>query len=302
MKEKTIRTNSVYAWFLASRPKTLTGAAVPVIIGTALAIGDNTFQYTPALLCFVFAFLMQISANFINDLFDFRKGSDREDRLGPERACAQGWITPRAMVWGIAVTLILASAAGLALLTFGDKWLIVIGLACIVFAFLYTLILSYCGLGDLLVIVFFGLVPVTCTYYIQSGNINTMSIMAALGSGFVIDTLLVVNNYRDREADRKSGKNTIIVKFGEKFGQLLYLATGVIATAFVLSFVFNGFLFAGLLPLLYLPMHLAAWKKLVNINKGKELNKVLGMTSANMLMYAFLILAGFILDGYTLTI
>lgn len=292
-----IKTNSLYAWFLAARPKTLTGAAVPVIIGTALAIGDGCFNYTPALLCFVFAFLMQIASNFINDLIDFRKGSDREDRLGPERACAQGWITPKAMSWGIAVTIVLASVAGLCLLAFGGKWLIIIGLACIAFAFLYTTILSYCGLGDLLVLVFFGLVPVVCTYYVQSGTVNTFVFLAALGSGFAINALLVVNNYRDREADKKSGKNTIIVRFGERFGQTYYLATGVIAVIFALSSSLHGFIFAGILPVLYLPMHIKAWRNLVKINKGKELNKVLGMTSANMMMYAFLVLAGFILDG-----
>lgn len=298
MNTTTVKTNSLYAWFLAARPKTLTGAAVPVIVGTALAIGDGCFSYTPALLCFVFAFLMQIAANFINDLIDFRKGSDREDRLGPERACAQGWITPKAMLWGIAVTLLMASASGLSLLAYGGKWLIIIGLACIAFAFLYTTILSYCGLGDLLVIVFFGLVPVVCTYYVQSGTVNTNVFMAAAGSGFAIDALLVVNNYRDREADRKSGKNTIIVRYGEKFGQAFYLATGIIAVLFALSSAFHGFVFAGILPVLYLAMHIKAWKSLVRINKGKELNKVLGMTSANMMMYAFLILAGFILDGF----
>lgn len=297
MEKKNITTNSPYAWFLAARPKTLTGAAVPVIIGTALAIGDGYFNYTPALLCFTFAFLMQIAANFINDLIDFKKDSDREDRLGPERACAQGWITPKAMMFGIIITMVTASVAGLFLLAYGGKWLIAVGMACMAFAFLYTTILSYCGLGDLLVLVFFGLVPVVCTYYLQSGTVNIPVFMAALGSGFVIDTLLIVNNYRDREADKKSGKNTIIVMFGEKFGQRFYLVTGIIAALFALSFSFSGFLFAGILPLLYLPMHIKAWRNLVKINKGRELNKILGMTSANMLIYAFLILAGFILDG-----
>ena len=206
-------------------------------------------------------------------------------------------VPPKAMSWGIAVTIVLASVAGLCLLAFGGKWLIIIGLACIAFAFLYTTILSYCGLGDLLVLVFFGLVPVVCTYYVQSGTVNTFVFLAALGSGFAINALLVVNNYRDREADKKSGKNTIIVRFGERFGQTYYLATGVIAVIFALSSSLHGFIFAGILPVLYLPMHIKAWRNLVKINKGKELNKVLGMTSANMMMYAFLVLAGFILDG-----
>lgn len=299
MKRNVVIKNSPYAWFLAARPKTLSGAAVPVIVGTALAIGDNTFQYEPAVLCFVFAFLMQIAANFINDLLDFKKGSDREDRLGPERACAQGWITPKAMSYGILITLLSASVTGLMLLSYGSAgWLIFVGIACIVFAFLYTMILSYSGFGDLLVIVFFGIVPVTCTYYVQSGYVLPETFMAALGCGFAVDTLLIVNNYRDREADMKSGKNTLIVKYGEKFGQRFYLFSGIIAVVFSLSFVFYGYIFAGLLPLFYLPMHVIAWRKLVEIGKGRELNKVLGRTCANMLMYSFLILSGFVLDGF----
>ena len=115
----TVKTNSIKAWVLAARPKTLTGAAIPVMIGCALAYTYGHFNVAAAVLCFLFAFLMQIDANFINDLFDFLKGTDREDRLGPERACAQGWISPKAMKTGICVTTILAGITGLSLLNFG---------------------------------------------------------------------------------------------------------------------------------------------------------------------------------------
>ena len=133
-----IKTNSVKAWFLAARPKTLTGAAIPVMLGCALAYTYGHFNIVPAILCFLFAFLMQIDANFITDLFDFLKGTDREDRLGPERACAQGWISPKAMKAGIGVTTVLAGITGLTLLNFGGWELIQVGIACMVFAFLYT--------------------------------------------------------------------------------------------------------------------------------------------------------------------
>ena len=114
-----VQVNSIKAWLLAARPKTLAGAATPVLLGCALAYADSCFQMTPALLCFAFAFLMQIDANFINDYFDYLKGSDREDRLGPERACAQGWITLNAMRKGIALTTATACLAGLCLLAYG---------------------------------------------------------------------------------------------------------------------------------------------------------------------------------------
>ncbi|MDY6114254.1 MAG: UbiA family prenyltransferase, partial [Alloprevotella sp.] len=134
----TIHQNSFRAWLLAARPKTLTAALIPVVTSSALAYSHSAFNWVPAVLCVVFAALMQIAANFINDLFDFLKKTDRDDRLGPERACQQGWITPRAMRWGIAATLAVACACGLCLLPYGGWMLVGIGAACVVFAFLYT--------------------------------------------------------------------------------------------------------------------------------------------------------------------
>ena len=137
-----VKRNSLKAWLLAARPKTLTGAITPVLIGTALAAMDGRFHWLPALVCCLFAGLMQIAANFINDLFDFLKGTDREDRLGPERACAQGWISPQAMKTGIAVTVTLACLIGCTLLLFAGWELIIIGALCVLFAFLYYRTLS----------------------------------------------------------------------------------------------------------------------------------------------------------------
>ena len=163
-----IRTNSIEAWLLAARPKTLAGAAVPVMIAVALALkttGWSHFRLIPAVLCFLFAFLMQIDSNFINDYFDFIKGTDdTEKRLGPRRACAQGWVKPQSMRYAIALTTIAACVAGLPLIFYGGVEMILVGAVCVVFCFLYTTYLSYVGLGDVLVLVFFGLVPVCITY------------------------------------------------------------------------------------------------------------------------------------------
>ena len=134
--------NSLYAWILSARPKTLTGAITPVMIGSALAYMDGHFQWLPALICCLFASLMQIAANFINDLFDYLKGTDREDRLGPERACAQGWISPKAMRNGIIITVLFACLIGSSLLFYAGWELIIVGLLCVLFAFLYTTALS----------------------------------------------------------------------------------------------------------------------------------------------------------------
>ena len=165
-----IKTNSLSAWILAARPKTLTGAIVPVMIGTAWAWkmgGAENFRFFPALLCFLFAFLMQIDSNFINDYFDCVKGSDdKETRLGPKRACTEGWITLPAMRKGLVITSLLASLVGLPLVFYGGWQMVLVGAACVLFAFLYTTFFSYLGLGDVLVLVFFGIIPVTFTTYV----------------------------------------------------------------------------------------------------------------------------------------
>ncbi len=293
-----IEKNSLKAWLLAARPKTLAGAIIPILIGSGLAYMDGKFNGLPALICCLFAFLMQIAANFINDLFDYLKGTDREDRLGPERATAQGWISPQAMRTGIIVVVALACAVGSLLLLYGGWWLILVGLLCVLFAFLYTTgpyPLSYHGWGDVLVFVFFGFVPVGGTYYVQALALTPHVIIGSLISGVIIDTLLVVNNYRDREADAESGKKTVVVRFGEPFGRFLYLFLGITATWLCLFFAWEGHLWAALLPQLYLIPHFLTWQHMVKIHRGKELNKVLGETSRNMLFMALLLTIGLML-------
>ena len=295
-----MKTNSVLAWILAARPKTLTGAIAPVLVGGAMAFSlscqhiisknidmygrlnlSDTFLQTrlvsvlvPFVLCLLFAVLMQIDANFINDYFDFRKGTDREDRLGPERACAQGWITPRAMQWGIAVMTLLSCGVGLLLLLWHLQWeLLLVGILCVLFCFLYTTRLSYLGWGDLLVFIFFGVVPVVFTAYVmlgcnptsfmESGLMGASLVVAGLAMGLATDNLLMVNNYRDRHQDLISGKRTLIVriieaqkhKFGSAMGQRrgerislnLYLWLGIIAF-FLAFFALSLFPLSNLLP------------------------------------------------------
>ena len=154
--ENDVKTNSPRAWLLAARPKTLSAAAVPVMVGSALAAADlgADFQVLPCVLCFLFAFIMQIDANFINDYFDFRKGSDRTDRLGPERACAQGWITPRAMQGGIVVTTLLACVAGLPLLWIGGWELLLVGAVYLLWRKVITWHIPVAVLGTMAVFVF----------------------------------------------------------------------------------------------------------------------------------------------------
>lgn len=285
----TVRRNSPRAWFLAARPKTLPAALIPVVTATALAAAEGLFRLGAALLCVAFALMMQVAANFINDLYDYLKGTDREDRLGPERACAQGWISPRAMRVGIVVTVVLACSVGLCLLAYGGWWLVWIGVACVVFAFLYTTLLSYCGLGDLLVWAFFGVVPVCGTYYVQAGYLTPAVGWVCAACALSVDTLLVVNNYRDRDTDRVAGKRTLIVVLGERFGSLFYLLQGVAAYACCAALAVYGHRWAAVLPLLYLVVHVRAWREMVRIHQGRALNRLIGGTSRNMLLLAALL-------------
>lgn len=295
---ENVQTNSIKAWVLAARPKTLAAAATPVLIGCSLAVADGAFQWIPAVLCFLFAFSMQIDANFINDYYDFLKGSDREDRLGPERACAQGWITLPAMKKGMMFTTLLSCFWGVLLLRYCGWEMIPVGLLCVLFAFLYTAgpyPLAYHGWGDVLVIVFFGFVPVGCTYYTMAHDWTWNVTMGCAACGLVSDLLLMLNNYRDREQDKISGKQTLIVRFGEKAGRYAYLWLGIIAAGLCTYYAFNGHLWAALLPLLFLIPHITTWNEMVKIFQGKELNIVLGKTARNIVVFGLLLSLGLIL-------
>ena len=294
----TVQTNSTKAWILAARPKTLAAAATPVLIGCSLAYTDGTFQWIPAVLCFLFAFSMQIDANFINDYYDYLKGSDREDRLGPERACAQGWITLSAMKKGMIAITLLSCFWGVLLLRYCGWEMIPVGLLCVLFAFLYTAgpyPLAYHGWGDVLVIVFFGFVPVGCTYYTMAHDWTWNVTIACAACGLVSDMLLMLNNYRDREQDKISGKRTLVVRFGEKAGRYAYLWLGILATVLCSYYAFHEMPMASLLPLAFLVPHFTTWRQMVRIYQGKELNIVLGKTARNIVVFGLLLSLGLIL-------
>lgn len=295
-----IKTNSLAAWVLAARPKTLMGAMVPVMIGAAWAWklgGSEHFQIVPAVLCFLFAFLMQVDSNFINDYFDCVRGNDdRSTRLGPKRACSEGWITLPAMRAGMAVTSLLACMAGLPLVFYGGWEMIGVGAACVLFAFLYTTFFSYLGLGDVLVLVFFGLVPVTFTpYVILPDHLQAVCadvILSGLACGLVVDTLLVVNNYRDRDNDWRDGKRTLVVRLGTRRTEKLYQWLGVLGILLIYNLLFvgreNGILYCGLTLVLYAPygiLHGKTSALIIRIKQGRDLNIILAQTARNMFVY-----------------
>ena len=310
MDETNVRVNSLKAWILAARPKTLTGAAVPVMIGIACAValyGWCGIRVVPAVLCMLFALIMQVDANFVNDYFDFMKGTDDERRLGPKRACAQGWITASAMRRGLLVTTLLACAVGLPLVYYGGWEMIMVGLACVVFCFLYTISFSYIGLGDLLVLVFFGIVPVCMTYWLTAPPTALTSIpfavvLLSLACGLIIDTLLVVNNYRDIDNDRRAGKRTLIVRIGERGGLIMYLLLGLAGTIMAIAGVvflhWHDGQWTQSLLIVYAPFHTWAFNEMRRIRNGADLNRVLGMTARNMFIFGILTSAALVLANW----
>lgn len=298
-----VKTNSVKAWLLATRPKTLSAAAVPVMIGTAFAWRNTSeqFNWIPAILCLLFAWIMQIDSNLVNDYFDFKKGNDDETRLGPKRACSEGWITSDAMVWGILITTLLGCMTGIPLILYGGLEMVMVGIACVVFCFLYTTLFSYHGLGDILVLLFFGIIPVCCTYYVcmpLHQQIPTGEVIASsIACGLAIDALLIVNNYRDIDNDRSNGKITLAVRLGESKTRRLYKSIGYIAAGIMIILVFfdlyltDKFIPTYAIYLIYIILHRQSYQEMKKINKGAKLNQVLGLTARNILIFGILSVA-----------
>lgn len=298
-----VKTNSVKAWLLATRPKTLSAAAVPVMIGTAFAWRNTSeqFNWIPAILCLLFAWIMQIDSNLVNDYFDFKKGNDDETRLGPKRACSEGWITSDAMVWGILITTLLGCMTGIPLILYGGLEMVMVGIACVVFCFLYTTLFSYHGLGDILVLLFFGIIPVCCTYYVcmpLHQQIPTGEVIASsIACGLAIDALLIVNNYRDIGNDRSNGKITLAVRLRESKTRRLYESIGYTAAGIMIILVFfdlyqtDKFIPTYAIYLIYIILHRQSYQEMKRINKGAKLNQVLGLTARNILIFGILSVA-----------
>lgn len=283
-----VRKNSLKAWFLAARPKTLVASSTPVVVASALAFHDGKFHWPVALICLVFAVLAQVIANFANDYFDFIKGCDNQDRLGPERAVVEGWVTPKTMLYVTLGLCVVNSLVGLMLLFYGGWYLIFVGIAVIFFALAYTggpYPLAYHGWGDVCVFIFFGIIPVGFTYYLQAGHWSPASLVCGISVGLVVINILVANNYRDRFTDAQVGKRTTVVIFGERFGSYFYLLNGIIAVLCCQYFWFHNSVAAPLLPLIYLVFHLIIWRKMVAIGTGRGLVGILEQTAKNVIVF-----------------
>ena len=219
-------------WVIASRPKTMTAAIAPVLLGSALAYYESAFDIITFLFILISACLIQLGTNFTNDLFDYIKGTDNNDRLGPKRAMQAGLISTSEMKKAIFIVFSLSICFGFYLALLGGWVIVGIGLVSILFAILYTggpYPLAYNGLGDVFVFIFFGLIAVSGTYYLYTDYFSINSFIIGSSAGCLATAILVVNNLRDVDNDKECGKNTLAVYFGKKFTQFEYLLLMIIA-------------------------------------------------------------------------
>lgn len=281
-------------WIEAARPKTLTASISPVLLGCALAYTDGKFNWIPALLCLFVALFAQIASNYANDYFDHKKGADREDRLGPDRAVALGWVKPKSMLIATLISLGLSCIVGLFLIQYGGWELIFVGLAIAVFALAYSAgpyPLAYHGLGDVCVLLFYGVVPVVFTYYVQANTFTVGSLLAGLALGFVAINILVVNNYRDYDADKLSNKQTTIVKYGKAFGLAFYIFNALAGMLFFIAVTELYDVYAILaysLAFIWIALFILVYRKLTSL-EGKALNAVLASTAKMVFLFAVLL-------------
>ncbi len=209
-------------WLEATRPRTLSAACAPVLVGSAVAWREGAFVPGAASACLAFALLVQVGTNFANDYYDALKGADTEERVGPRRAVASGLVAPATMRRAMVGVLAAAFLVGLTLLAYGGWPLLLVGVASIACAVAYTggpYPLAYHGLGDVFVFIFFGLVAVVATAFVQTGQVSQAALVASVGVGALATNILVANNYRDVETDRKAYKLTLLVRWGRAYGR-----------------------------------------------------------------------------------
>ncbi|HAJ36657.1 MAG TPA: 1,4-dihydroxy-2-naphthoate polyprenyltransferase [Chloroflexi bacterium] len=287
------------AWLLAARPKTLPAALSPVIVGTALAYADGRLAWLPALAAALGALLLQILSNFANDYSDFFRGADTPDRLGPVRVTSAGLITPEQMRGGIIAVIAASVLVGLYLVWVGGWPILLIGVAGIAAALAYTggpFPFGYYGLGELFVLLFFGVAAVCGTYYVQALTLTPLVVTASFAVGALVTAILVVNNYRDIDTDRRAGKRTLAVRLGRRGAQIEYAA--LLAFAFVLPVVMwlvQGAAAWVMLSWLTLPLAVQLVQTLRRATDGPTLNKTLAGTARLGLLFSLLLAAGIVL-------
>jgi len=294
------RPGPVATWVLAARPKTLPAALAPVLVGTAVAYGVGGFRAGPALAAALGALLLQVGSNLANDVYDFERGADREGRTGPLRVTQAGLLTPRQVRAGMAAVFGAAILVGVYLTAVAGWPVVVIGLAAIAAAIAYTggpYPLGYNGLGELFVLLFFGFAAVCGTAFVQAGYVPEQAWPAGFAAGCLTTAILVVNNVRDIEQDRVSGKRTLPVRFGREWGVAEFI--GLVALSFLLP---SALVATGRAPRTLLLVLVAAplavpLVRSLREERGPALNRTLAGTARLLLVWSVLYGAGLVLGG-----
>lgn len=271
-------------WIQAARPKTLLVSMAPVVMSVAFASIYCKINWLSAVICLVFAVMSQILSNFVNDYSDGIKGADNE-RLGPQRMVASGLISPAQMRRGIIIWGVLTFILGCTLLYWGGWVLLPLGIIILLCALAYSagpFPLSRHALGDVAVVLFYGMAPVVLTFFIQTGFVNSQIIIAGLAIGIISNNLLIVNNYRDTEQDFKNGKKTTVTMFGKRFMKGVYFMNPIFAVV-LMCLVFNTTVLLFLIPFL-------VYSVFVDLKFSKAdgvgLNKLIGMSSLEAIIFA----------------
>ena len=290
--------SKIESWILASRPRTLLAAVVPVMVGSALAISQNKFTPILSLIALLCSILIQVGTNFTNDLYDYLKGTDKEDRIGPRRVLVSGLISTSEMKLGIITVFGLAFLLGLYLVYAAGIVILIIGVISILAGLAYTAgpyPLAYNGLGDVFVFAFFGIVGTTGTYYLHLHEFSLLSFLIAVPVGALITNILVVNNYRDIEEDREADKYTLAVKLGKKFTRIQFVNS--IAVSYLILFIIYfkyDFTYWIFLPLISLPIAVILIKRLQTF-EGERLNNTLELSAKYAALFGLLFSLGLIL-------
>ena len=286
------------SWFLASRPKTLLAAVVPVMVGSALAISMKKFFLPYSIVALLCSILIQIGTNFTNDLYDFLKGSDTVKRKGPRRVLASGLISAKEMK--VAIILVFGTTFLLGLYVVYSAGLIIlwVGILSIFAGIIYTagpFPLAYNGLGDVFVFIFFGIVGTMGTFYLHTQEISLLALLVSIPVGALITNILVVNNFRDVDEDREANKNTLAVILGRTFSkwQFIIMITISYLTSIILFLKFN-YSYWILLPFLTLPIAVLL-VKMLNTLKGEQLNKTLELSAKFAGLFGLLFSIGLVL-------
>jgi len=290
--------SKINIWIEAARPKTLAAAFVPVLIGAALAYSQNAFSLIPSLVALLCAFLIQIGTNFANDYYDAQKGADNDDRVGFTRATAKGLITPKMMMRATIITMGLAFVFGLYLVWHAGWVILLIGVLSLIFGIAYTggpYPLGYNGLGDIFVFIFFGIIAVMGTYYVNALHWSLLAFWVSLPAGALSVNILVINNLRDIDTDGPAGKKTLGVIFGEEVLRWEYLLMILLSFAIPPHLFFRDhFGWLIFLPFLTIPLAVKLLKNIWQERKKAHFNKILENTAKFMVLFGLLFSIGLI--------